>query len=149
MSKIIGNSLTPELIELFNKEMTTVVLSTVTAEGFPHSMPVHLMIAHDEKTVRIALVKSHKTVENIKNGSKGMITVLEGTDFAMGILGSTKIIREPMEGNSSMCMVEFTVEEIKSDTTPTVMVVEGVHTVHRSTKTGEFFRTMFDELYKG
>lgn len=149
MSKILGSILPKEVVELFNKELTTVILSTVTEKGEPHAMPVHLMVAPDDKTIRLALVKVHKTTENIKQNSKAFITVLEGSDIAIGIKGSARITREPMEGNAAMCMVEFKVEEIKSDTTPTVIVNNGVRSEHRTEKTKNFFREMFDELYKG
>ncbi|TGE32216.1 pyridoxamine 5'-phosphate oxidase family protein [Desulfosporosinus sp. Sb-LF] len=149
MSKIIGNSLPEEIVDLFEKELTTVVVSTLTPEGFPHAMPVHLIFAPNDKTFRMALVKSHQTTTNIKNNGKAFITVLEGTDIAMGIKGTARVVREPMEGNAAMCMVEFDIEQIKSDTTPTVIVTEGINKKHRSPKTADFFRAMFDELYKG
>lgn len=149
MSKIIGDTLPQEIIELFNKELTTVIVSTQTPEGFPHAMPVHLLAAPDGKTVRMALVKAHQTTANIKDNGKAFITVLEGPDLAMGIKGTASVVREPMEGNAAMIMIEFRVEQIKSDTTPTVTVKEGVRTEHRTPKTAGFFRVMFDELYKG
>lgn len=149
MSKVLGNTLPKEVVEVFNKELTTVILSTVTEEGAPHAMPVHLMVAPDDRTIRMALMKTHKTTENIKQNPKAFITVLEGSDIAIGIKGSAKVTREPMEGNSAMCMIEFKVEEIKSDTTPTVIVNSGVRSNHRTEKTKNFFREMFDELFKG
>jgi hypothetical protein len=148
LSKIIGSTLSKELIELLNKEMTTIILSTVTEEGLPHAMPVHLMAAPDDKTIRMALVKSHQTTANIKANSKAFITVLEGQDVALGIKGTAAVVKEPMEGNSAMCMIEFKVIEIKSDTTPTVIVTDGIRSKHRTEKTKDFFRSMFDELYK-
>lgn len=149
MSKIIGNSIPEEVVQLFNAELSTVMLSTITEEGFPHAMPVHLMVALDEKTIRMALMKLHKTTENIKNNSKAFITVLEGCDIAVSIKGTAHVVKEPMEGNSAMCMIEFKVEEVKRDTTPTVIVTQGVRSKHRTDKTKQFFRVMFDELYKG
>lgn len=149
MSKILGDSISKEVVELFNKELTTVMLSTVTNEGFPHAMPVHLIAAPDNKTIRMALMKLHRTTENIKHNGKAVITALEGSDIAISIKGTGKVVKEPMEGNSAMCMVEFDVEEVKSDTTPTVIVTEGIRSKHRTEKTKDFFRVMFDELYKG
>lgn len=149
MSKIIGDSMPQELVEVLNKELTTVVLSTITENGLPHSMPVHLAAAPNDKTIRMALVKSHQTTANIKNNSKAFISVLEGPDIALGIRGTASVVKEPMEGNPAMCMIEFKVEEIKSDTTPTAIVSEGVRIQHRSDKTKDFFRGMFDELSKG
>ncbi len=149
MSKYVGNSLPQDALDLLNKELTTVVLSTVTPDGFAHGMPVHLLAAPDSATIRMALMNSHQTTENIKNNGKAFITVLEGTDICLGIKGTARVVREPMEGSPVMCMVEFKVEEIKSDTTPTVIVTEGIRIRHRSDKTSGFFRVMFDELYRG
>lgn len=149
MSKIIGDSLSKELIDLFNKESVTVVMSTVTPEGNPHSMPVHLMAASDEKTIYIALVSAHQTVSNIKENGKAVISVLEGQDISLSFIGDVKVVKEPMEGSSVMCMVEFKVVEIKSDTTPTLIVTEGVRFKHRTDKTKDFFRAMFNELKQG
>ncbi|EKQ54383.1 MULTISPECIES: pyridoxamine 5'-phosphate oxidase family protein [unclassified Clostridium] len=149
MSKIIGNELSEEVVELFNKELTTVILSTVTDEGFPHAMPVHLMAAPNNKTIKLALMKMHKTTANIKHNARAFISVIESTDIAISIKGSARVVKEPMEGNSAMSIVEFIVEEVKSDTTPKVIVTEGIRSKHRTDKTKDFFRVMFDELYKG
>lgn len=149
LSKILGDCMSQQIVELFNKELTTVLLSTVTEEGFPHAMPVHLVAAPDNKTIRMALVGKHQTTANIKNNGKAFITVLEGPDIAVGIKGIAKVAREPMEGNDAMCMIEFRVKEIKSDTTPTVIVTDGIRSKHRTEKIEGFFRIMFDELYRG
>ena len=149
MSKIIGNSLTQELIGLFNQKLTTVVMATITPEGYPHSMPVHLMAASDNKTIYMALVKAHQTVANIRANGKAAISVLEGPDISLTILGTAKVVKETMAGSSVMCMIEFQVTEIKSDTTPTLIVTEGVRCKHRTEKTAEFFKAMFNELNQG
>lgn len=148
MSKILGSSIPQKVVELFNKELITVLLSTVTGDGAPHAMPVHLMTALDDRTIRMALMKIHQTTLNIKNNGKAFITVIEGQDIALGVTGTARVVKEPMDGNPAMCMVEFVVEEIKSDTTPTVIVTEGIRSMHRTEKTKEFFRSMFDELNK-
>lgn len=149
LSKILGNTMSQEIVELFNKELTTIILSTVTEDGFPHAMPVHLLAAVDDKTIRMALVKAHQTTANIKNNGKVLITVLEGPDLAVGIRGTAKVVKEPMDGNAAMCMIEVKVATIKSDTTPTVIVMEGIRSKHRTEKTQSFFRSMFDELTSG
>lgn len=146
MSKIIGTSLTQDLVELFNKRLTTVIVSTVSEDGYPHAMPVHLLTAIDDKTLRMALMKSHETVQNLKQNEKMFVTVADGPDIAVGIKGTAKVIKDSMEENGSMCMIQFSVEELKSDTTPTVIVLQGIHTVHRTNKTEQFFNLMFEEL---
>lgn len=148
MSKILGDKLPHNVRDLFNQETTSVVLSTVTSQGYPHAMPVHLLCAPDEKIVLMALVKNHQTTVNIRDNGKAMLTVLDGEDIAVGIKGTAAVVKEPMDANKAMVAVEFKVEEIKSDTTPTVVVTQGVRFDHRSNKTAEFFRTCFDELYQ-
>lgn len=148
MSKILGNTLPQEVKDLFNREETSVVLSTITPEGYPHAMPVHLLCAPDDKTILIALVKNHQTTLNIKDNGKAMITALDGEDIAVGIKGKACVAKEPMDANKAMALIEFEVTEVKSDTTPTVIVTQGVRFKHRSEKTSDFFRMCFDELYK-
>ncbi len=146
MSKIIGDCLPQVVIDLFDREITTAVLSTITEDGNPHAMPVHLLKALDENTIRFALVKNHQTTLNIKHNGKVILTVLDGHDIALGIKGDAKVVKEPMDGNKAMVLVEMIVSEIKSDTTPTVIVTSGVRAEHRTDKTAAFFRAMFDEL---
>lgn len=109
-------------------------------------MPVHLITAPDETTIHMALAKRHQTVANIKANGKAFITVLEGTDIALGINGTARVVKEPMTNNEAMAMVEFKVAQLKSDTTPSVIVTSGVRSIHRTEKTKDFFRKMFNEL---
>lgn len=146
MSKVVGNSLSQNVLDLLNKESTTVIVSTMSDDGYPHALPVHLIAAKDAKTIYLALMKDHKSVRNIRIKGKTFITILDGPDIALGIKGLAKVIKEPMKSNPSMIMMEFKVEEIKSDTTPSVIVLQGVNFVHRTNKTESFFRGIFDEL---
>lgn len=149
MSKVIGNQLTSEIMELLNQGKTTAVLSSVTEQGNPHAMPLHLMVAPDEKTIRVALLRNHQTVENLRADGRAFLTLMEGEDMAYGIQCRAGLVRDPMKGSKAMCMFQLEVEEVKSDTTATVRVTEGVKIKHRSPKTTEFFKGMFDELRKG
>ncbi|MDO9574296.1 MAG: pyridoxamine 5'-phosphate oxidase family protein [Candidatus Contubernalis sp.] len=149
MSKVIGNHLPTEVVEMLNQGQTTAVLSSVTETGDPHAMPVHLMVAPDEKTIRVALLRNHQTVENLTANGRAFLTLMEGSDMAVGIRCHASLVRDPMKGSKAMCMFQLEVEEVKSDTTPTVIVTEGVKIKHRSPKTTDFFKGMFDELIKG
>lgn len=146
MSKILGKELSNEVVELLNKELTTVILATITDEGFPHSMPVHLVIASNNKTLKMAIVRGHKTSENIRKNNRAVITVIDGPDIAISIKGSAKIAKEYMECNPDMCIAEFIVDEVKSDATPTVIITEGIRGKHRDDSIKGFFRMVFDEL---
>ncbi|HHW04074.1 MAG TPA: pyridoxamine 5'-phosphate oxidase family protein [Thermoanaerobacterales bacterium] len=146
MSKILGSELTRELVNLLNSKGVTVVLATISGDNYPNTTPVHLITAPNEKKVRMALGKMHQSYMNIKANENVMINILESNDTAISIKGNARIIKDPMEGNKNMAMVEVEVLEIKSDTTPTLIVTDGIKTKHRTAKTPEFFRLMFDEL---
>ena len=149
MSKVIGNQMTSEIMELLNQGKTTAVLSSVTEQGNPHAMPLHLMVAPDEKTIRIALLRNHQTVENLTADGRAFLTLMEGEDMAYGIRCRAGLVRDPMKGSKAMCMFHLEVEEVKSDTTATVILIEGVKIKYRSPKSTEFFKGMFDELRNG
>ena len=149
MSKVLGNQLPSEVLELLNQGKITAVLSSVTAQGNPHAMPLHLMVAPDEKTIRVALLRNHQTVENLTADGRAFLTLIEGEDMAYGIRCRAELVRDPMKGSKAMCMFRLEVEEVKSDTTATVIVIEGVKIKHRSPKSTEFFKGTFDELHKG
>lgn len=146
MSKILGNTLPQEIIDLFDQEVTTVILSTLTAEGHPHALPIGLVYATDNQTIRMGLMKGHLSVENIKNDNRAFISVMDAPDLAVGIKGTAQIVKEPMEASPAMVMVEFKVTEVKSDTTPTAAVVQGLRYQSRTDKGADFLRAMFDEI---
>lgn len=135
-----------EIVDLFNKQITTVIVSSISKEGYPHALPVHLVTAKDNKTLHLALAKAHKTVENIKLNENVFITVVDGNDTALGIRGKAKVIKEPMDGNIAVCMLEVKVEEIKSDTSPTAAVASGIAIKPRNERSEQFVRVMFSEL---
>jgi len=146
VSKILGDTLPKEVIDLFTEEITTVVVSTVTKDGKPHALPVGLIQAKDNKTIRMGLMKGHQSTENIKQNGYALITIMDAPDIAIGIKGFAQVIKEPMNGSSAMSLVEFKVEQVKSDTTPTVTIEQGIRIKPRSEKSAIFLRTMFDEL---
>lgn len=146
MSQILGDSLPEDIMNLLNQEITNVVVSTITDEGFPHAIPIGLITAKDHKTIFMSFMKGHLSLKNIKNNSKTFITVCDGPDLAVGIKGTAQIIKDPMEGNPGMVMIEFKVEEVKSDTTPTASVEQGIRFKFRTERGAHFYRIMMDEL---
>lgn len=146
MSKILGDYLPQEVVELLNKELTSVIVSTVTPDGKPHALPIGLINAMDSRTIRMGFLVGHQSLKNIKQNKNTFITVIDGPDIAFGIKGTAKVIKEPMEGSPVMSMVEFKVEQVKSDTTPTAVVEQGIRIKPRTEKAANFMRKMFDEI---
>lgn len=146
MSKILGDRLSSEMTALLNAETVNAVLATNSPDGYPHTTPLYLIKVKSPGVMRICLAKAHQAAANLSKDGRLMISVLYDNDAAYSIKGKASIWREAMNGNSYMCAFEVAVEEIKSDTTPTVMVESGVRTKYRSEKTESFFKTMFAEI---
>lgn len=149
MSDLIGEELTPALLDLFNKRITTVVLATVDEDGFPRTAPANFVVAHDRKTVRVALSKNHHTLQNIRRDGRVMVSILDEGDVAVGVRGHARVLRECMDINYSAAVVEISVVHIKNDASPLHLVTQGVRTRYRNEPTVLYFRTMFNELLNG
>ena len=146
MSKILGDQLNREMADLLNAEAVNAVLATNSPDGYPHTTPLYLIKAKSPGVMRICLAKAHQAAENLNKDGRLMISVMFENDVAYSIKGKAAMWRETMNGNKYMCAYEVAVEEIKSDTTPTVMVASGVKTKYRSEKTEQFFKAMFAEI---
>jgi len=146
MSKILGNVLTPQIVELINSQSIVVVIATVSEDLTPNTTPIYLITAPSNKKLRMAVARRHQTYKNIKTNNNVMINILEVDDTAVSIKGEANIIKDSMEGNKATAMLEIDVKEIKDDTTPTIIISEGVKTKICSKRTHDFFRAMFEEL---
>lgn len=146
MSQILGEILPQDIVNLLNQGITNVVVSTINDKGYPHAIPIGLITPRDSKTILMSFMKGHQSAANIKNNSKAFITVCDGPDLAVGIRGTARVIKEPMDGNQGMSMIEFKVEEVKSDTTPAASVEQGIRIKFRTERGENFYRIIMDEL---
>lgn len=99
------------------KDLTPAVLSTVDS-GKPYLAFVSWLTAKNEKTLRIALSKNSKSVENIKNNTNVAISVF-GPSIAKTIYGTGKIIKDSIEDIPfPVSVIEVNVESIADNLFP-------------------------------
>jgi hypothetical protein len=126
--------LTQKQVELFRSRNVNGVLATVDLEGNPNTAPIHLMWAPNAGSVSLALAARHQSTENLKTQGRYSLSIMEADDQAFSIQGIAKLVRQPMEANPHMVLFKLTVNLVKSDTAPTVKVVQAVKTEKRSEK---------------
>jgi uncharacterized pyridoxamine 5'-phosphate oxidase family protein len=146
LSDLIGEELTPALLDLFSKKITTVVVATTDEDGWPRTAPVNFIVANDKKTLRMALSKNHHTLANIRRDGRVNISILDEGDTAASVRGTAYVLKECMDINYSAAIVEVKVTQVKNDASMLHLVTQGVRTRHRNEPTVLYFRTMFNEL---
>ncbi|MFO8110311.1 MAG: pyridoxamine 5'-phosphate oxidase family protein [Thermoplasmata archaeon] len=145
MSKILGESLPEEALNMLRSKIPSVVVATVSREGEPNTTPVHLIYAKDQKTILMAMALQHQGTANIKDNGKVMICMCEENDINVSIKGKAEVVREPMECNKAMCMIKVDVANVKDDSTHSE-TTSGIR-YRCVTERGErFIRDIFTEL---
>jgi general stress protein 26 len=137
-----------DLMKLFNENpnRTIVVAGTVGADGAPNTAPVSLIYAKDEKTLLVATVRNSTTATNLRRDGRVSFEIFGGDDLVIGILGSMRLSKEPMECSEAMAMWEMRVEKVKQDTSPAQRVIQGPASVTRSEKAEAFEKAVMAEL---
>lgn len=138
------------LVELFNSNPNRIIgiAGTVNEDGTPNTAPISFIFAKDEQTLLIALLNTNTTTQNVKRNGKICIEILGASDLAIGIRGTAKILREPMESSSAMIMAEVKVEGVKQDTSPAQIVIQGAASKPRSEKAIAFEQGVIAEIMK-
>ncbi|MFN4308130.1 pyridoxamine 5'-phosphate oxidase family protein [Sulfurihydrogenibium azorense] len=86
--------LNENLMKLLN-DLTPAVFATVDGDK-PYLAFVSWLIAKDQNTLRVALSKNSKSVENIKNNPNMAVSVF-GPEIAATIYGKAEIIKDSIE----------------------------------------------------
>ena len=145
MSKYLGEFLDDTSIKQLNARESTVVVATVSDDGYPNTTPVHLIIAKDSETLLLGLGLGHQATANIRLNPKIMISLCEKNDLNISIKCNARIICEKMDSNTGMCVVEAKVKAIKDDSTHS-KTVSGIRYVCKTDRGERFIREVFDEL---
>ncbi len=137
-----------DLMQLFNQNPNRIiaVAATVGADGAPHTCPISLIYAKDERTLLVALLRSTTTSANLRERGRICLEIMAADDLVMGIKGAMKLLKEPMAASDAMALWQMTVTEIKQDTSPAQRVTQGPAAAPRSDKAAAFERAAFAEV---
>jgi hypothetical protein len=145
MSRILGNRLPANALAQLRAKESTAILATNNPSGYPHTMPVHLMFAPDERTILVALRLGHQSVENIRCDGRVVLCLCEHDDLNVSIRGDAAVVRGPALSNRNMCIVKIDVSDVKDDSTHSE-TVSGIRYRCRTGAGTQFIARMFEEL---
>jgi len=160
MARVLGDSLTVNLarkpgeeqllnlMELFNRNPNRIIVvaGTVGADGSPNTAPLSLIYAKDAKTLLVATLRNTTTANNLRRDGRVSLEILQGDDLVIGILGTMRLVREPMAFSEAMALWEMRVSQVKLDTSPAQRVTQGPASVPRNEKAEAFERAGVAEL---
>lgn len=137
-----------DLVELFNQNPNRIiaVAGTVGAGGVPNTAPISLFYAKDEKTLLVATLRNTTTATNLRADGRVSLEILGAEDLVLGIQGSMRLIKEPMEFSEAMALWEMKVEKVKQDTSAAQKVTQGPASVPRNDKAAAFEKAAIAEL---
>ncbi len=137
-----------DLMKLFNENPNRIiaVAGTVGADGAPNTCPISLIYAKDEKTLLAALLRNSTTSANLRRDGRVSLEIIQADDVVIGIQGTMRLIKEPMECSDAMALWEMEVQRVKQDTSPAQRVVQGAVSVPRNEKAEAFEKAGFAEL---
>jgi hypothetical protein len=143
-----GDEQIVDLMALFNDHPNKIIVvaGTVGADGTPNTGPVSLIFAKDDKTLRIGLLRHSTTSANLRRDGRVSLEIIAADDLVMGILGTMRLIKEPMGMSDAMAIWEMEVTKVKQDTSPAQRVIQGPASVPRSDKAQAFEQAAFAEL---
>ncbi len=148
MSLLMGTELNSVLLAFFEKRVNAIIIASLDEDLTPHTAPFNYIIATDTKHLRVAISKLQQTYENIINNVCVDLVVFDEGDLAVSIKGSARVIKESMETDCNMGIIEIEVTEVRKNNSPDFFVTQGIRIWHKSEPSLYFSRRIFSELCK-
>jgi hypothetical protein len=147
MSKMLGNSLPEGAYKALRSKIPTLIVATLSPNEYPNTTPVHFIWAKDRKTILMGMARGHQGVANIRDNGKVMVCMCEDGDVNVSIRGNGKVIKEHMECNEGMCVIQVNIVDIKDDSTHSE-TTSGIRYKCRTEKGEKFIANVLEELEK-
>ena len=115
-----ASELPPEVFDALRKANRAInpiaVVATVDPDGTPRTAPFGSLRAITPGLLRLCCAHRHDTYANLCRDGRAMVALLAPPDIAVGIRGRARLVREQMNLDEHMAVLEIDVEEVKNDT---------------------------------
>ncbi|HBF38197.1 MAG TPA: hypothetical protein DDW50_12855 [Firmicutes bacterium] len=149
LALLLGTELNATLIELFKKRINTVIIASIDADCRPHTAPFHFISVHDSKHLRVAISKFHQTWQNINENWDVTIAILDEGDIAVSLKGRVRLVKETMDSDQSLAIIEVEVDEIRKNNSCNFYVTQGIRIRHKNEASLHYSCQIFQELLQG
>jgi hypothetical protein len=94
----------------------------------------------------VATLRNSTASANLRHNGRVSLEILESDDLLIGILGTRRLIKEPLAGSEAMTVWEMQVAKVKQDTSPAQRVIQGPASLPRVEKAKAFEPAAFAEV---
>jgi Pyridoxamine 5''-phosphate oxidase. len=149
LALLVGTELNMALIELFRKRINTAIIASIDGDYRPHTAPFNHIAVYDSKHLRVAMSKYHQTLQNIIDNVYVALEILDEGDIAVCIKGTAQIVKEAMDADCNMVIIEIEILEIRKNNSLDFFVTQGIRIRHKSEPNLHYSRKIFQELLQG
>lgn len=146
MAVFLGTELNLTLKYLFDRRNSTVILATNDKDYHPHTAPYNCIVARDAKHLRIAICKDHQTYANIIERADVALAIIEEGDIAVCIKGIAQVVRQSMDFDCNMAVIDIEINEIRRNNSNHFFVSQGIRTIYKNEQSLVDFRKLLYEL---
>jgi hypothetical protein len=146
LALLVGTELNSTLIDLFQKRINTVIIASIDEDYRPHTAPFNHIIVLDSKHLRVAVSRFHQTLRNIIDNVYVALTILDEGDIAVCIKGTAQVVKEAMDVDCNLVIIEITIIEIRKNNSLDYFVTQGIRILHKSEPSLYYSRKIFQEL---
>lgn len=149
MAFLVGTELNSTLIDLFKKRINTAIIASIDGDYRPHTAPFNHIAVHDSKHLRVALSKYHQTLQNIVDNVYVAIEILDEGDIAVCIKGTAQVVKEAMDADCNLVIIEIEITEIRKNNSLDFFVTQGIRIRHKNEPSLHYSCKIFQELLQG
>jgi hypothetical protein len=91
------------------------IVATVDPDGNPRTAPFGSLRAATPRLLRLACLRYHDTYVNLCRDDRVAVALLAPPDIAVSITGRARVVKERVDANEQIAILEINVEEVKND----------------------------------
>lgn len=91
------------------------IVATVDLDGTPRTAPFGSLRAATPRLLRLACLRVHDTYANLCRDGRVAVALLAPPDIAVSITGRARVVKETVDANEHIAILEIDVEEVKND----------------------------------
>jgi flavin reductase (DIM6/NTAB) family NADH-FMN oxidoreductase RutF len=92
-----------------------VIVATVDPDGAPRTAPFGSLRAVTPGLLRLVCMHYHDTYANLRRDGRVMVALLAPPNIAVSVRGRARVVKEQMDADEKIAIVEIDVEEVKND----------------------------------
>lgn len=125
---------------------TVGLLTTVSADGEPHAIPVSTIVRDGDDRVLFVLGSSRGSLARLRAQPRVALALLHEGDVACTVHGRAHVAADPLPGAGNVAGVVVTVDRIQDHSRPTFEILAGVAWEWRDEQARERDRTVRQAL---